>query len=335
MPGDALSPHLTRRRVITVMAAAAGTALLPRAGRAAPMPVSWKGQVMGAEAGITLYHEDPAEARAIILDCVAEIDRLEEVFSLFRPQSALRRLNRDGHLIAPPADLVAVMEEAGRIAALSSGAFDVTVQPLWDLYSGHFARDPADEDGPLLAAIQAARALVDWRQLRVSPERIELGRPGMGVTLNGIARGYATDRVGALLRARGLSHVLLDLDNHLSIGGRPDGRPWRIGVADPRAPETMLTVLETRDEAVSSSGGYGTQFDRAGRFHHIFDPATGRSAFSWAAATVTAPSATVADALSTTLVVVPRDRVAALLRGAGATRAHLVDAAGAVTTVEA
>ncbi|WP_448207020.1 FAD:protein FMN transferase [Azospirillum sp. sgz302134] len=324
---------LTRRRAITVLAAAAGLALLPRPGRAAPVPVSWQGQVMGAEAGITLHHEDPAAARAIILDCVAEIDRLESVFSLFRPDSALRRLNRDGALADPPADLVAVLTEAQRIAALTDGAFDVTVQPLWDLYAGHFARYPDDEEGPPAASVQAARALVDWRRLEVSAERIRLGRPGMGVTLNGIARGYVTDRVGALLRARGLEHVLLDLDNYLSLGGKPDGRPWRVGIADPRAPERVLTVLDTRDEAVSSSGGYGTLFDRAGRFHHIFDPATGRSAFSWAGTTVVAPSATVADALSTALVVVPPDRVAGILREAGATRAHLVDGAGRITTL--
>ncbi|MCW2243264.1 FAD:protein FMN transferase [Azospirillum canadense] len=335
MSADASPVRMTRRRAITVMAATAGLALLPRTGRAAPQPVSWKGQLMGAEAGITLYHEDPDIARALIVDCVAEIDRLEDVFSLFRPHSALRRLNRDGALDSPPADLVAVLEEAGRIAALTDGAFDVTVQPLWDLYAAHFAHGRDDAIGPSAEAIAKACALVDWRNIDHTPDRVWFAHPGMAVTLNGIARGYVTDRVGALLRARGLEHVLLDLDNVLSLGPRPDGRPWRVGVADPRTPERLLAVLDTRDEAVSSSGGYGTRFDRLGKFHHIFDPATGRSAFSWAGTTVTAPSATVADALSTALIVLPHDRIAAVLRGAGATRAHLADADGTLTVIEA
>jgi thiamine biosynthesis lipoprotein len=157
----------------------------------------------------------------------------------------------------------------------------------------------------------------------------------MAVTLNGIAQGYICDRAADLLRSRGIGHVLLDLGEMRAIGRLPDGRPWHVGIADPRRPESVLQVLDAADVAVASSGGYGTMFDRDGRFHHLFEPWSGHSAFPWAGTTVVADTATVADALSTALAVAPRDRAAEILRAGGGRQAILVDAGGGITRLTA
>src|SRR5581483_2453513 len=155
------------------------------------------------------------------------------------------------------------------------GAFDATVQPLWEVYATHFSRADADPAGPPSGSIAAALARVGHAGVTVTPERIALARPGMAVTLNGIAQGYITDRVVELLRASGIGHTLVDMGEIRALDGHPAGRPWRVGLKDPRSERGTLRDLDLDDEALSTSGGYGTEFDRGGRFNHIFDPATG------------------------------------------------------------
>ncbi len=317
-----------RRRAIRLIAAAGGLGLAALAGRAfangksAPL-ARWRGTALGAEASIALYHPDPEAARRMIADAVAEIRRLEGVFSLYRADSALSRLNRDGALDAPPMDLVELMAAAQGFAALTEGAFDPTVQPLWALYARHFARPNADPAGPDPASVKAARALVDWRALEVESARIAFARPGMAATLNGIAQGYITDRVADMLRARGMAHVLLDLGEIRALGDHPDGRPWTVGIEDPFDRARIARRLDIADRAVASSAGAGTAFEPSGRIHHLFDPRTGRSANHFAGVTVVAATATQADALSTALFVMPPARIAALRARLSGVRAIL------------
>lgn len=310
-----MAAAFTRRRVLAIGAAAAGLSLLPhRLLRAEGIPVRvWRGVALGADASLTVAHPDPAEADRLIALSLEEVSRLERVFSLYRAGSALRRLNRDGVLEAPPTDLVRLLAQAAAFGRNTGGAFDPTVQPLWQLYAGHFERVNADPAGPPDAVIRAARALVDVRALRVEPDRIAFDRPGMALTLNGIAQGYITDRVTERLKAEGMAHVLVDLGELRALGHHPSGRPWTVGLADPADPDRMTETLELADGALATTGGYGTRFDATGRFTHLFDPASGACAAHWQAVTVRAPDATTADALSTALSVVPEDRVPAIL----------------------
>ena len=163
----------------------------------------WRGVALGAEASIVLHHPDGAAARRLIASCVDEIARLERVFSLYRADSALSRLNRFGALEAPPSALVQLLDDCRRFNRITGGAFDATVQPLWRLYADHFSQEDADPSGPGPAALARARALVDQRSVAVDPAHVSFARPGMAITLNGIAQGFATDRVAALLRAGG------------------------------------------------------------------------------------------------------------------------------------
>jgi len=190
------------------------------------------------------------------------------------------------------------------------------VQPLWNVYAAHFfgSRSPSPE-GPEPAAVERALALVDWQGVDVMPGRIVLRRPGMGLTLNGIAQGYLTDRVVDILRANGCDRVLADMGRSeiRLVGRRPDGRGWHIGLADPLAPDRVAVTLDLANCCVSTSGGYGTRFEPTGRHHHLFDPTTGTSAGHYIAVSIVAASTMVADALSTALYVTPPQRAGRLL----------------------
>jgi FAD:protein FMN transferase len=309
---------LSRRRVITVLGAVAGLPLLPSADEPDP-PTGlhrWRGTALGSPSYIMVAHPDHGAAEKAIAECVAEIERLEKQFSLYRGDSEIARLNRDGRIEAPSCDLLALLSQCQRFYELSNGAFDVTVQPLWEVYAAHFfgSRLPPP-NGPKLSAIEQARGLVGWQDVDITPRCITLARQGMGLTLNGIAQGFLTDRIADILRTNGCDRILADMGRSeiRLVGHRPDGQAWRIGLADPLAPDRVAVTLNLADRCISTSGGYGTKFEATGRYHHLFDTRTGTSAGHYIAVSVIAASTMVADALSTSLYVTPPERSDRLL----------------------
>ena len=306
-------PSLSRRRFLSIAAAVAGLGLLRQSAAGRPAEVeTWRGTALGARASIKLYHPDRAFARSLIRRARFEIERLEQVFSLYRADSAVSRLNRQGFLDAPPLDLVRLLAEARRFSELTDGAFDITVQPLWRLYSRHFRANAGAANGPDPDSIAEALARVDHRAVSVDPARIAFEKPDMAITLNGIAQGYITDRVADLFRRQGLGEVLMDLGELRALGRHPAGRPWTVGLEDPRQPARILETLDLNDAALATSAGHGTRFDAAGEHHHLFEPGTGRSSHRYLSVSVKAPSATEADALSTGLFHLDQARLAAL-----------------------
>lgn len=292
---------VNRRRFITVMAAFAGLPLLPSAGLAVPStePVIWRGQALGAPATLVLNHENRAQAEALIKRVVAEVYRLEGIFSLYRDDSALCELNRVGVLAMPPAELVDLLETCRHFHRLSRGRFDPTIQPLWTLYARHFATADADPTGPSPEDIRRALTLAGFDNVNFDRSRVAFSRRGMAITLNGIAQGYITDRIVTLLRDAGVTSSLVDMGENSAIGARADGTPWRIGLASTESQTHPDVVLDITDRAVATSSGAGFRFDQAGHFSHILDPRTGASARQYERVSVVAPNAATADALST------------------------------------
>ena len=318
--------RLSRRRFISISAAAAGMALCPAAYGAGALTASedvgrhlriWRGVALGADAMLQLNHPNPDKADRMIEACIAEVSRLERIFSLYREDSALCRLNREGRLNDPPVELVELLGRSNEFSRLTGGAFDVTVQPLWQLYAGHFSAPDPDPSGPSKAAIEAALKRVGHQALNIDPARISFARAGMCITLNGIAQGYITDRVVDLLRQHGIDRSLVDMGEIRAIGPRPSGEPWIVGLEDPRAPGHVAEQVGIVNQAVATSGGYGAQFDSAGRFNHIFDPATGATSSRYLSVSVVAPLATTADALSTAFSLMPLDRTGPIIRRLG------------------
>ncbi|MFV0410648.1 MAG: FAD:protein FMN transferase [Paracoccus sp. (in: a-proteobacteria)] len=284
---------MNRRRFLTVTAALAGAAAL--SARSAPPQIrQWHGTALGARATIAFDH--PQAARLIAL-ARAEIDRLEDIFSLYRPESALARLNRAGQLEAPPFELLECLSLCGQVHAASGGRFDPGVQPVWAAHAAAWSAGAA----PSAAALAQARAVSGWQQVEdIGPDRIRLGRPGAALTLNGAAQGVIADRIADLLRAEGLSDVLVDAGEIAARGHMPDGQGWPVTLAG----SGRRLVLS--DRAVASSALRGTVFDPAGEVGHILDPQTGLPADAgFASVSISAPRAGLADALSTAACLLP------------------------------
>ena len=306
----------SRRGFLKITAAAAVVPALAASVRAlAPQGklYEWKLNVMGAQSELALWHQDPAVAARAIDQVRTEVARLDGIFSLYRADSEISRLNRDGVLDNPSWELRELLGEGRRFSELSGGAFDITVQPLWQLFAAHFwtgTDKSADIDA---AARRVAERLVDYRRIDIGPRRIAFGRAGMGVTLNSIGQGFVADRIAGMLGEEGFTHVYADLGETRLIGGHPDGRPWRIGLRDPTDQSQFGRMLDLQDTGLAVSGGYGTQFDDTGRYHHIFDPRTGLSANRMSAIAVTAPRAMIANGLATSIYVAGREQAAKIL----------------------
>jgi thiamine biosynthesis lipoprotein len=314
---------VSRRRTLGILAAAPGLAL-PGGAAAGASLVVWNGPVLGAPGRISLHHPDRMAAERLVAAALAEIRRLEAMFSLWRSDSLLSDLNRRGVLVAPPPEMVELLSRALAVAAATGGAFDPTVQPLWALYAAHFGAQDADPAGPSAKALRVALAQTGHAGLRVSPDRVVLARRGMALTLNGIAQGYITDRVVALLRAGGVARTLVDLGEARSLGAHPAGRPWRAALADPEAPGENWDEVELTDRALATSGDAGFVFDPAGRFTHLLDPRSGLSPRRYRAVSVLAPEAVLADALSTGFALTPEDAIAGMLSGLPGVEARLL-----------
>jgi thiamine biosynthesis lipoprotein len=260
---------------------------------------------LGSDVSIMVFHAEREQAEAAVRASFNALRHVEGLMSLYRPDSQICRLNRDGVLDDPHPDLIAVLKTAREWSQRTRGAFDVTVQPLWGLYSSCQRTGQLPDAG----AIKKARALVDWRAIDVSPERVRLGDKGMAVTLNGIAQGFGADRVLAVLRESGVHHALINTGEVGALGAKPkEGKPWRVGIRHPRDEDSFIEIARLEDRCLATSGDYATSFSPDRNHHHIFDPSTGRSPEAFSAVTVLAKSATEADALSTSLMVLARER---------------------------
>ncbi|HEX7901413.1 MAG TPA: FAD:protein FMN transferase [Planctomycetota bacterium] len=280
---------MNRRRFLALSAGAGGLAALAGLRPRGLQKVERTSWALGTQVSLTAFHEDEATARRAADASFEALDRIEDVLSLYRPGSQIRRLNADGVLERPHADLVAVLRAALDLSRRTNGAFDPTVQPLWKA-----------------ANVDDALRFVDWRQVEVDDRRVRLG-PGQAITLNGIAQGFAADRVRDVLRAHGIRHALANTGEFAGFG-----RPWRVGIQHPRRPDAYVALAALEDRFLATSGDYETAFTPDFKEHHIYDPATGRSPQTLASATIVAPTGMEADALGTAIIVLGPDQGLAL-----------------------
>ena len=294
-----MGTNLTRRRFCLSLALGAGGAACLglsrwRSGRREFASFTHSSTALGTKVEIMALHSSQAQAAEGVKAAFAELEQVEEVMSLYRPHSQLCRVNRDGLLRQPHPYLVEVLTAAQELAEKSGGKFDITIQPLWKLHEAAAKQNRA----PSAAEIAAAVALVDWQKLEVSKKLIRFHLPGMAVTLNGIAQGYAADRAKMALQEHGVEHALINTGELTSLGNK-SGQPWRVGIQHPRQDDAYIALADLDGRCLATSGDYATTFGNDRDRHHILDPDTGTSAAGFASVSIAAPSGLLADGLST------------------------------------
>lgn len=250
------------------------------------------------------------KAEAAVQAAVAEVNRLDRLLSRTGEDSDVARINAhagDGGEVTVSQETAVLLAQALEASAATGGAFDVTIAPVMDAWG--FGTSEAELRVPAQDELSALLPLVDSGALHVDTTRntARLDAPGAELDLGGIAKGYAADRLMALLSGYDVSSALLNLGSSTiaALGTRPDGGPWRIALRDPQDEDGQLLVLALSDQVLSTSGGYERFFEADGVvYHHILDPETGMPARSGLlSVTVVSDQGAEADALSTALYV--------------------------------
>jgi thiamine biosynthesis lipoprotein len=282
---------------------------------------------MGTTVQIYLYAPTRDRAAALLEAAYEEIERVEAALSTYRPTSEISRLNTTAareQVITDPEVLDLIYQALG-YSRLTGGAFDVTVGPLvkaWGFFRnvGHY---------PSPAELSEARARVGWEHvaLDAGDRSIRFQIPGLELDLGGIGKGFALDCAARTLRRHGVKRALLGAgqSSYVAIGAPPGARGWLITVPSPDDPARPMSTVPLRDQSLSTSGSNQQYFELDGRrYGHIIDPRTGQPVTGMIQVTVTAPTATDSDALSTALFVLGPERAAALIEGIPGAAALLV-----------
>ncbi len=276
-------------------------AVAPMPGRATARPSGgWytrEEAIMGTAIKVELWCGDAREAQAAMAAVIDEMHRIDRTMSPHKADSELSRINAEAAERPVPLseEMLHLLQRAQHFAQLSNGAFDITYAGAGHLYDYRAAVGPSDE------ALAAARATIGWRQMELDARAgtVRFTRPGVRIDLGGFAKGHAVENAGAILAGRGILHAVVTAGGDSRVLGDRRGRPWMIGVRDPRREGEMVAVLPLEDVAVSTSGDYERFFERDGvRHHHLIDPKTGRSPTHVRGVTVIANDGLTSEALS-------------------------------------
>ncbi|WP_288951575.1 FAD:protein FMN transferase [uncultured Paracoccus sp.] len=276
---------MNRRRFLLVTACAA----LPARAWAAPQ--EWRGRAMGADVTLRLRGASPTQARSFFGEAARVLAHVESLFSLHR-DSDLTRLNRDGRLRFPASGMIELLTLSGRLHEATGGAFDPTVQPLW------VVRARGEDE-------TTARTLVGWDAVRWSRTEVRLTRPGMALTFNGLAQGWAADRLAGAAVRHDLTDLLIDTGEIRALGTRR----WPVTLADTAG--AAYRRIRLCDRAVATSSPAGTLIGPRG-LPHILAP--GGGGVLWDTISVSAATAAMADGLSTALCLMQPDVACGALR---------------------
>ena len=305
----------SRRRLLKIVGVAAVGAIVGKSfvtfkDKTELKKVTWNGTALGSQAEITIYHSSEKEAHKILTKSVGELTGLENLFSLYKDSSQLSLLNKKGYLENPHPEMVNIFNLSKKYSEMTNGAFDVTVQPLWNIYNKSFTdlgKPPSNTQ------ISNALKLVDWKSIKVEKTKISYAIEGMSSTLNGIAQGYITDKIAESLINSGISNTLVQLGEYRGVGDHPEGRPWRLLISNPEHTNSIGEV-EFTDAAVATSAGLGTPFDLSGKYHHIFNPESGYNDNEYLQVSVISKTAAEADALATAFLIMNPKKSEALAK---------------------
>lgn len=272
------------------------------AGESSDHWVSEQQSVMGTVVRIEIGLDDPERGRRIIQRAMNEFRRIDRMMSPMRESSDLARINREAAKgwVSVPGELLQLIARANEVSVMTAGKFDITFASVGRFYDYRRHRRPGEQ------TIRQYLPAINFRhiELDLDRKRLRFRRQGVTIDLGGIAKGYAVDLATAILVEEGVVRGIVTAGGDSRILGDRHGRPWQVGVRDPRNDAAVAAVLPVINEAVSTSGDYERYFEADGvRYHHILNPRTGRAASGIRSVTILGPDATTTDALSTSVFV--------------------------------
>ncbi|HEY2560128.1 MAG TPA: FAD:protein FMN transferase [Caldimonas sp.] len=285
--------------------------------------------IMGTSIVVELWADEQAGGEAAVTAVMDEMRRIDRTMSPHKEDSELSRINREAFAAPVPVsvEMARLIVRAAEFSELSVGAFDITYAAVGQLYDYRNRVRPSD------AELASAHAAVGWRGLVLDSQQrtVRFAKPGMRIDLGGFAKGHAVDNATAILRRRGIAHAMVSAGGDSRVIGDRRGRPWTIGVRDPRRPGQVVAMLPLEDVSISTSGDYERYFDADGtRFHHLIDPATGKSPRGIQSVTILAADGLTSEALSKIVFVLGVERGMALVESQSGVDAIVVDADGAL-----
>jgi thiamine biosynthesis lipoprotein len=283
--------------------------------------------IMGTAITVELWSDDHEAGVAAIDAVMDEMHRIDRAMSPHKPESELSVINRDAATGAVPVsdEMARLIARAADFSRLSSGAFDITFAAVGQLYDYRRRVRPSE------AELAAARAAVGWQSLVLDAQArtVRFVRPGMRIDLGGFAKGHAIDNAATILRRLGIAHAMVSAGGDSRVIGDRRGRPWSIGVRDPRRSGKVVAMLPLENVSISTSGDYERFFDAEGvRFHHVIDPSTGKSPSCIQSVTILADDGLTCEALSKIVFVLGVERGMALIESQTGVDAVVVDADG-------
>jgi len=250
---------------------------------------------------VTVYAGDREKAEEAIGAAFDRMEEIVEVASIFDEESEAFQLNRDGYLEAPSEDLMTLMTTSLEYSELTDGAFDITIQPLLELWEAGLWKEPEEVQQ---SKINETLKLIGPDKIAIEDDKIYFTERGVKITLGGIAKGYAVDEALDIIKDMGIKHALVNAGGDMAaLGSKPEGKPWFIALVNPDDKTQSLANFNIANQAIATSGNYERYFDPEKEAHHIINPKTGYSARECISATVIAPNATQADALATSIFV--------------------------------
>ena len=302
------------------------------AGFSMPALAEWHGDsrpLMGTEVSVWLWHENETEGRALVAAAFSEVERINALMSTYIEDSLISEVNRDAAERPVPAgdELFPLVQRALDISLLTRGAFDITYDSIGQHYDFRERKRP-DE-----ATFEIERARIDYRLVELDEDgnTIRFLKEGVRINLGGIAKGYAVERGAAILEAGGVRHGIVTAGGDSQLIGDRRGRPWMIGIRDPREDGQVAISIPLEGEAISTSGDYERYFDEDGiRYHHIISPESGTPAAGVHSATVFGPDAVMTDALSTSVFVMGVDEGLKLIACLPDYESIVIDAGGKI-----
>lgn len=283
--------------------------------------------IMGTVVRVELWTDSHKLGQAAIVEVMEEMQRIDHLMSTYKEDSEISRINRQAasEPVTISAELLQLLMRSLRMSEITDGAFDITYASAGHLYD--FRRKVKPSADALAAALPA----INYRHVVLdrANSSVKFLRSGVRIDLGGIAKGHAVDRAIALLKSRGIEHALVSAGGDSRLIGDRRGRPWVVGIRDPRQENEVVAVVPLSDAAISTSGDYERYFVADGvRYHHIINPGNGRPVSGVRSVTVVGPDSTTMDALSTSVFVMGIKRGLALVESLPDVEALIVDADG-------